>query len=166
MAGEAPAPDKADLRTALGGFVGNAGILTVGAGAERSGLVCTSVISPTGDPPRYLACVSNSASALQLIRQYGCFAINALSVGHKTLAERFAGFGGIKGEARYEGANWTTLVTGAPILTDAAASLDCEVEKLIEEDGYTIVIGLVRAVASHAGRPGLVWWQGGFKAIG
>jgi len=166
MAEHASAPDKTELRAALGGFVGNAGILTVGAGDQRSGLVCTSVISPTGDPPRYLACVGNSASALPLIREFSCFAINALTADHKWLAERFAGFGGIKGEARYEGATWTTLATGAPILADAAASLDCDVEKLIEEDGYTIVVGLVRAVASQAGRPALVWWQGGFRPIG
>lgn len=166
MAERPPFPDQASLRAALGGFVGNAGILTAGAGTERSGLVCTSVVSPTGDPPRYLACIGKSASALPLIRQFGCFAINALTAEHKTLAERFAGFGGVKGEARYAGAAWTTLVTGAPVLSDAAATLDCEVDKLLDEDGYTIVIGLVRAVSCQPGRPALLWWQGGFKTIG
>lgn len=164
MAGSGP--EKAELRTALAGFVGNVGLLTAGSGADRSGLVCTSVISPSGDPPRYLACVRTDASTLPLIRRFGCFAINALTADHQTLAERFAGFGGIKGAARYEGADWTVLQTGAPVLADAAAALDCRLEKLIDEDGYTIVIGLVRAVTSQPGRPGLVWWQGSFRAIG
>lgn len=166
MADNDQAPAKDALRAALGGFVGNAGILTASAGPDRSGLLCTSVVSPTGDPPRYLACVGQTASALPLIRRSGCFAINALTADHRRLAERFAGFGGITGDARYEGAEWITLATGAPVLADAAATLDCAVESLTDQDGYVIVVGRVRAVRSQPGRPALVWWQGGFHTLG
>ena len=111
-------PNPAELRAALAAFAENAGIITAGMGADRTGLVCISVISPTSEPPRYLACIGNSASALPVIGRAGCFGVNSLTAKHEALARRFAGFGGVKGAARYEGAAWITLVTGAPILAD------------------------------------------------
>lgn len=161
--GAGPAP--ADLRAALAQFAGNGAIITAGRGEDRTGLFCTSVVAPTQDPPRYLACIGAAASTLPAIERHGCFGVNSLTPAHEGLARRFAGFGGVKGAARYEGAEWVTLTTGAPILADAAAALDCALEEVIRRDGYAIVIGRVRAVRVTAGAGGLVWWQGGFRPL-
>lgn len=158
-------PDPAELRAALAAFAGNAGVITAGTGAERTGLVCTSVISPTSEPPRYLACIGNGASTLPVIERAGCFGVNSLTAKHEALARRFAGFGGVKGAARYADADWITLLTGAPILADAAAALDCALEEIIRRDQFTIVVGRVRAVRVTPAASGLIWWQGGFHAL-
>jgi len=154
------------MKAAMAGFAGNAGIITAGEGEGRTGLFCTSVIAPTMAPPRYLACIGAGASALPVIAASGCFGVCALAAGQEAIGRRFAGFGGISGGARFEGADWTRLETGAPILADAAAALDCRVEEMIDRGDYTILIGAVVAAMAAPGRPGLVWWQGGMHPVG
>ena len=81
------------------------------------------------------------------------------------MAERFSGFGGVKGAARYEGAEWETAVTGARLLVGAPAAFDCTVEEMIERDSHSILIGRVQAVRTTPGAGGLVYWNGAFRAL-
>ena len=84
----------------------------------------------------------------------------------RTLADRFAGRSGVKGAARFEGADWMTLVTGAPLLGDALAAIDCEVEEVLERHTHAIVIGRVAAVRRNDGDPALVHWRSKFQRLG
>jgi flavin reductase (DIM6/NTAB) family NADH-FMN oxidoreductase RutF len=109
-------PTGKDFRDAMRAFVGNCSVLTVGDGDDASGLVVTSAISLSADPPLLLACVNRTASAHPLLVKYGRFGWSSLGAAHQAVAERFSGFGGIKGPARYDGAVWETAVTGARAL--------------------------------------------------
>jgi flavin reductase (DIM6/NTAB) family NADH-FMN oxidoreductase RutF len=72
--------------------------------------------------------------------------------------------GGVKGAARYAGASWGALSTGAFALDDSIASIDCEVEEFVERHSHAIVIGAVRAVRVHGGKP-LIYSQGQYGAF-
>ncbi|MFX8429738.1 flavin reductase family protein, partial [Acinetobacter baumannii] len=72
-----------------------------------------------------LACVNRTASAHDEIVKANAFSVNLLSAEQQGVAERFAGKGGLRGEARFAGLGWTTLTTGSPVLDQALASLDC-----------------------------------------
>ena len=82
-----------------------------------------------------------------------------------SLADRFAGRSGVKGAARFAGSDWMTLVTGAPLLRDALACIDCEVEEVLERHTHAIVIGRVAAVRRGDGAPALVHWRGQFQRL-
>ena len=69
-----------------------------------------------------------------------------LGAAHGELAERFAGRGGFKGAERFADGDWVSLVTGAPVLADALAAIDCRVEDIVERHTHAIVIGAVQAV--------------------
>ena len=43
---------------AMRAFVGNCSVITVGQGAERSGLIVTSAISLSAEPPLLLVCIN------------------------------------------------------------------------------------------------------------
>jgi flavin reductase (DIM6/NTAB) family NADH-FMN oxidoreductase RutF len=62
-----------------------------------------------------------------------------LSPKHGALASRFAGRYGVKGEARFEEGDWFALVTGAPVLVDALAWLDCRVEEILERHTHAMM---------------------------
>lgn len=81
------------------------------------------------------------------------------------MAERFSGFGGVRGPARHEGAEWETAVTGARLLKGVPVAFDCTVEEMIERDAYSILVGRVRAIRTTAGAGGLVWRKGGYCAL-
>ncbi|TIT82273.1 MAG: hypothetical protein E5W45_02130, partial [Mesorhizobium sp.] len=59
------------------------------------------------------------------INQHRHFCVNVLLADQMAIAERFAGRGGLKGSARYEGASWSALATGALALEDSLAAVDC-----------------------------------------
>ncbi|MFG1478471.1 flavin reductase family protein [Xanthobacter sp. V4C-4] len=163
----APEPSPASLayRAAMRKLAGAVSILTVGAGDERTGLTATSVSSLSIDPPTLLICVNRSSSSLPVLRQHRSFAINVLRPHHQTLADQFAGKGGLKGPERYQGADWTRLETGAPVLADALAAFDCELEEAIERHSHFIILG--RVVAARITEPAdpLLYWAGSYRNL-
>jgi flavin reductase (DIM6/NTAB) family NADH-FMN oxidoreductase RutF len=158
-------PDARAFRDAMRAFVGNCSVITVGDGDKASGLVVTSTITVSSDPPLLLACVNRTASSHPLLVREGRFGWSSLGAAHQAVAERFSGFGGVKGPDRYAGADWETAVTGARLLKGAPAAFDCTVEELIDRDTCSIVIGRVRAIRTTPGAGALIYWNGGFRAL-
>jgi flavin reductase (DIM6/NTAB) family NADH-FMN oxidoreductase RutF len=158
-------PTPSDFRSAMRGFVGNVSVLAVGSGEVASGLVVTSAISLSAEPPLLLACVNRSASSHALLETAGCFGWSSLGAAHQAVAERFSGFGGVRGAARYEGAAWETAVTGARLLVGAPVAFDCTVEEMIGRATHTILIGRVRAIRTTPGAGALIYWHGSYRAI-
>ncbi len=158
-------PPAKEFRDAMRAFVGNVSVLTVGVGEAASGLVVTSAISLSADPPLLLACVNRTSSSYPLLVEHRCFGWSSLGAAHTGVAERFSGFGGIKGAARYVGAEWDTAVTGARLLKGAPAAFDCTVEEMIDRASHTILIGRVQAIRTTAGTGALIYWQGGYRGL-
>ncbi|MBW8904010.1 MAG: flavin reductase family protein [Bradyrhizobium sp.] len=52
-----------------------------------------------------------------------------------------------------------------PLLADALAAIDCEVEDVVERHSHAIVIGRVLDVAVSARTAALAYWQGRYVAI-
>jgi flavin reductase (DIM6/NTAB) family NADH-FMN oxidoreductase RutF len=152
------------LRDAMRHVAEGVSVVTAGLGDDRTGLTVTSAISPSIEPPTMIVCVNRGASSWPIIRKHRHFCVNFLARTQHVIAERFAGRGGIKGADRYANAAWTTLVTQAPVLADAVASIDCSVEDFIERHTHMIVIGAVKAVQVNGGEP-LVYGHGRYGSF-
>jgi flavin reductase (DIM6/NTAB) family NADH-FMN oxidoreductase RutF len=113
-----------------------------------------------------LLSINERSSSRKQLQKHPCFGVNILRAEHQVLADQFAGRGGLQGEGRYRGANWTRLSSdGAVILEDALAGIDCVVEEILPRHGHAIIIGRVRAIVIHdAGQP-LLYWQGAYQQI-
>lgn len=157
-------PDAASFRTAMRAFMGHCSVLTVGSGDQATGLVVTSGSALSADPPLILACVNRSSSSWPLFSPGAVFGWSSLGAGHQAIAERFSGFGGVKGPARYEGAQWETIGK-ARLLTGAPTAFACTVEEMIDRATHSILIGRVRAIRTTAGVGALVYWNGGYRAL-
>lgn len=154
-----------DFRAAMRLIVGNVSVITAGTNDDRSGLVVISVVSLSAEPPKVIACVNRSSSTWSVIERHGHFAVNSLGPQHQKVAERFSGFGGIKGNARYEGADWTTLKTGASVLSDAVAVFDCSLDEMIDRGTHSIIIGSVEAVKTQDAGQALLYWRGSYRPL-
>ena len=75
-------PDAKSFRDAMRAFVGNCSVLTCGEGEKATGLIVTSTISPSAEPPRLLACVNRSASSWQVLKDTGRFGWSSLGAAH------------------------------------------------------------------------------------
>src|SRR5271154_181444 len=143
------AGELATLKQAMRHLIGGVSVITAGAGEARTGLTVTSAISLSLDPPTMLVCVNRNASAWPVIQR------------HQHIADRFAGRGGVKGGARYDGARWLRFATGAWGLEDALAVIDCAVEEIIERHSHGIIIGAVKWVHLGGGSEALIYGHGG-----
>ena len=153
------------FRDAMRQLTGGVSVITVGRGTDITGMTVTSVSSLSVDPPTLIVSVNRTASSLPLLKRYGSFGVNILTSDQSDIAERFTGKDGTKGAARFAGADWTTRATGAPLLVDTLAVLDCEVEETIERHSHAIIIGRVLDIQVSVRSAALAYWHGQFVAI-
>lgn len=156
--------DADSLKAALRTLGGGVSIITAGEGETRTGATVTSATALSVEPARMLVSLNRSSSTWPVVERYGHLGINIVGVGHEVIADQFAGRGGLRGPERYRGAEWTTAVSGAPLLVDAVAAIDCVVEEAIERHSHVIVIGKVVAIRIGSGRS-LLYQEGRYHAL-
>lgn len=158
-AGHSTPVTPSELKSAMRNLSGGVSVITAGIGDDRTGATVTSATALSVDPPTMIVNINRTSSSWPVIERYRHFCVNILASEQQQVAERFAGFGGLKGAARYGGAEWRPLVSGASALNGALAAIDCEVEEIIERHSHAIILGRVLAIASGSGEP--VLYHGG-----
>jgi flavin reductase (DIM6/NTAB) family NADH-FMN oxidoreductase RutF len=153
------------FRGAMRQLTGGVSVITAGRRRDISGMTVTSVSSLSVDPPTLIVSINRGASSWPLLKRYGIFGVNILTSDQIDIAERFTGKGGLKGTERFAGAEWTTRVSGVPLLVNALAAIDCEVEEIIERHSHAILIGRVRDLQVSSRTAALAYWQGQYVAI-
>jgi flavin reductase (DIM6/NTAB) family NADH-FMN oxidoreductase RutF len=154
-----------DFRNAMRQLTGGVSIITAGKGRDISGMTVTSVSSLSVDPPALIVSINRESSSWPLVKRYGFFGVNILTSDQLDIAERFTGKGGLKGVDRFAGARWLTRASGVPLLADALAAIDCEVEDIVERHSHAIIIGRVLDVTVSPRTAALAYWQGQYVAI-
>ena len=146
-------------------LAGGATVITAGVGDDRTGLTATTATSLALEPPTMLIQVNRKASSYSAIKRHGFFCINVLASHQQRVAENFTGANGVTGLARYVGAGWSTLATGAAALDGAIANVDCQLEESIERLTHALFIGKVVAVRlGDVSESALVYHRGRFGA--
>ncbi|HXJ02682.1 MAG TPA: flavin reductase family protein [Micropepsaceae bacterium] len=133
---------------------------------RRSGLTATAVCSLALAPARILASINMQGHTYGIAMKSRCMSVNLLANDHEHLAAVFAAKRAAEDSDRFVHGNWTARVTGAPILTDALAALDCRVTEIIPLDTHAILIGEVEDILFGPYRPPLIHFEGGFTSIG
>jgi flavin reductase (DIM6/NTAB) family NADH-FMN oxidoreductase RutF len=154
-----------DFRNAMRRLTGGVSVITAGRGRDISGMTVTSVASLSVEPPALIVSVNRDASSWPLVRRHGFFGVNILNADQLDIAERFAGKDGLKGAARFAGADWFTRASGVPLLAGALAAIDCEVEEVVERHSHAIVIGRVLDLQVSPRTAALAYWHGQYLAI-
>jgi len=154
------------FRDVLRHFPSGVTVVTIQSPASEvaHGLTVSSFASVSPEPPLVLVSIDHRATAYTLLEAAGaCFAVNILAHDHMELSNRFAW---LKDEDRFQMGDWTTAATGAPILRDALAWLDCTVYSRFSAGTHTIYIGEVQA--SDVPRPDvkpLLYWNRGYRQM-
>jgi flavin reductase (DIM6/NTAB) family NADH-FMN oxidoreductase RutF len=157
--------DAAAYRRAMREFAAGVAIVACGAGDHRAGCTVTALTSLSLSPPTLLVCLGRDALTLARLRESGAFSVNLLAPRHRELADLFAGRDGVHGVARFALGRWTSLVTGAPMLADALAAIDCRVEEIIERHTHAIVIGAMAGVRQGDSGPALAHWRSRYESL-
>ncbi|MGE5603388.1 MAG: flavin reductase family protein, partial [Nitrososphaerales archaeon] len=139
-------------------------IVTIRSGQQVHGLTVSAFASVSPEPPLIMVCIDQRHHAHDLLQEEGAtFAVNILRGDQQELSNRFAY---VKDEDRFSAGHWTVAVTGAPVLADALAWLDCTVYSHHRAGTHTIYVGEVQAAAvPHAEEPPLVYWNRAYRAL-
>lgn len=135
---------EARFRHVLGHLAGGVAVVTsLGPDGGPRGLTATAVCSVSLDPPLVLASLARTSHTHEGVRQSGVFALNLLAGDQEALAVRFAR----EDPRKFEGLEVDTAATGAPLLAEALAFVDCTVEREIPAGDHTLFLGRAEAAA-------------------
>ena len=101
-------------------------------------------------PPLVTLGVKADTGAYQVLKDTGAFALNVLGKEQKGAAFTFFKPAKVEGD-RISGVPFTRGTTGAPLLSDAPAAIECRVRKIVEEGDHHVVIAEV--VEAHVPKP-------------
>jgi flavin reductase (DIM6/NTAB) family NADH-FMN oxidoreductase RutF len=152
--------DHSEFRRVLGHYATGVAILTSCQPDGRPcGLTINSLSSVSLEPTLVLVCIDHTSESHECIRAAGYYAINVLGDRRgETLARRFATWGV---EDKFRGVAFHTEMTGAPILDDALAWIDCRIRDAYPGGDHTIFVAEVVAGDARDGTP-LVYYRGGY----
>jgi flavin reductase (DIM6/NTAB) family NADH-FMN oxidoreductase RutF/DNA-binding GntR family transcriptional regulator len=149
--------DPIQFRHVVGHLASGVTIVTTGNGVDRSGMTASSVTSLSSDPPMMLACLNNAAPTAAAVGRARRYVVNILGEGAGELAYRFA----TPSHDKFAGVDVETGVSGAPLIADALAHIECEVVEEVVGGTHTIFLGRVLAAHARSGPP-LTYFRGGF----
>jgi flavin reductase (DIM6/NTAB) family NADH-FMN oxidoreductase RutF len=149
--------DRHDFREAMSRLGSAVHIATTDGPAGRSGTTVSAVTSVSDAPPTVLVCVNRQARINAAIKSNGLFAINTLPAHAEPLSDAFAGKGELSFDERFALADWTRLVTGAPILGGARVALDCRVTEVSEIGTHSVIFGEIVGIRLGERGPALIY---------
>jgi flavin reductase (DIM6/NTAB) family NADH-FMN oxidoreductase RutF len=110
------------------------------------------------DPPLVAFFPDKTSTTWPRIERAGSFCVNVLGQDQLHVCRAFAAKGGDKfGELR-----WQTATSGAPIIEEAIAWIDCDIEQVHEAGDHYIVVGRVRELDVVGSSLPLLFFQGGY----
>lgn len=150
--------DPSEFRRILGHWVtGVAVVASTTESGDPCGFTANAFTSLSLEPPLVLVCVDRAADSLAGIRDTGRFTVNVLGSEDERLARHFAA----DSDAKFDGVAWSTAITGAPVLEDALAWVDCRVANEVAGGDHVIFIGEVVGGDAIDGEP-LIFYRGGY----
>jgi 3-hydroxy-9,10-secoandrosta-1,3,5(10)-triene-9,17-dione monooxygenase reductase component len=157
----APGPDARSFRDALGSFPSGVAFVTAAPDGEPAGLIVNSFTSVSLEPPLISLCPSRSSLTWSRMRRTGRFAVNVLARQH----ERFARRATPPGADRFAGLDWEPGRGGAPLLTHALASFECQIVAEHPTGDHWIVVGRVDDLRNSPINEPLVFFAGAFRTV-
>jgi flavin reductase (DIM6/NTAB) family NADH-FMN oxidoreductase RutF len=156
--------DPATFRSVLGRFASGVTVVTVRDSQQYDhGMTVSAFCSLSLDPPLVLVCIEKSASLHGVLASGNIasqFAVNILESRQEEIARRFAE----EHPNRFEGVGFSRGTTGAPIIEDCLAVIECEVQSRHPAGDHTIVIGSVINSSTSEGKP-LLYYRGGYATL-
>ena len=157
--------DPKELRNTMGKFATGVTVVTADNAGARRGMTANAFSSLSLDPPLALVCVDQKAGFLGTIQGARKFAINFLAEDQKSTSDWFAGKGR-DAEDQFAEIPHEAGENGAPVITGALATLECETHEELSGGDHIIVVGRVtRIITGEDLREPLLFYAGAYRKM-
>ena len=154
--------DPDSFRSVLGRFASGVTVVTARDGDGRDhGMTVSAFSSLSLSPPLVLICVDRAASMHDVLVNASHFAVNILSANQEAVSRRFSG---TEEHRRFDGIGYARGQTGAPLLDDVLAHVECRRVAQYPAGDHTIFVGEVEAALARPERP-LLYYRGGYAQL-
>lgn len=153
----------ADFKSVLGRFPTGVTVVTTCDGERPAGVTVNAFASVSLNPPLVMVSVDKRSHLHDLIARAGFFAANILGAHQQDVSRRFAGQTGDRNE-RFRLTPYHQGVTGAPILDDAIAHVECRVVAIYPGGDHSLFLGQVEGLGARAGDP-LIYYRARYGAL-
>ena len=147
-------------RQIMGRFATGVTVVTTSCDGQLWGMTANAVMSLSLSPPLVVVSVDKSASMHGLLQKAEGFAINILKREQEDLSVRFAQ----RGPKDFSDLATKVAQTGAPILADALAYVDCKLVDVAAAGDHDMFIGECVAGEVGSGAP-LIFFGGGYAEL-
>jgi 3-hydroxy-9,10-secoandrosta-1,3,5(10)-triene-9,17-dione monooxygenase reductase component len=149
------------MRATLAKFCTGVTIVTAAGESGPAGFTCQAFSAVSLEPPLVLLCPAKTSTSWPKIAHAQRFSINVVGVAHEQLCRDFAVSSGDK----FAGRSWNiSRRTGAPVLADAVAIIDCVIETEHDAGDHTVVIARVLGLGHTDDEP-LLFFRGQFRQL-
>lgn len=164
-------PDE--FRAALSRLAAGVVLLSVhdpdeGPRGEDVGMTATAFVSVSLEPPLVLVSVRTDSRMDEVLERCGRWAVSILGERHRHIAGRFAMRGRVSDQLLFSDTpHHRGAASGAPLVDDALATVECATEQRVQAGDHTLVVGRVldaRVDAPDAGP--LLYFRGHYRRLG
>ncbi len=154
---EDPPIDAGDFRTVLGHFPTGVTVVT-SAGTDRPiGVAIGSFASISLDPPLVGFFLGTRSGSWPPMEASGYFCVNVLCQDQLELCGLMAS----KADDKFDGVETEAAPgSGAPILPDVHAVIDCRIHQVVPAGDHNLIIGRVLSLESRRDAPPMVFYKG------
>ncbi|QIC78942.1 flavin reductase [Acinetobacter indicus] len=156
--------EAADFRNAMSLLSSAVNVVTTAGASGVHGFTASAVCSVTDTPATLLVCMNQASRSHAHFIENKILSVNVLGAQHQQISNVFASK--MKSEERFQYGTWTELETGAPVLTDAVTSFDCEIEQIQQVGTHSIFMCRVLAIQHSQQEHGLVYFNRAYHQVG
>jgi len=136
------AEEKTNAKPAIRKFTYGLFVISSKKGDKVNAQAANTAFQITNDPAKIAIGINKNNLTWEYINESGIFAVNILGQNQIDTVKHF-GFQSGKKVDKFSDVSYTTEKTGAPLLTECTAWVECQVEHQIDVGTHTIFVGQV-----------------------
>ncbi|MTD13025.1 flavin reductase [Nakamurella sp. YIM 132087] len=157
----APAGDPLVLRQVYGCFPSGVTALCAEIDGAEVGMAASSFTSVSVSPPLVSVCVQDTSTTWPKLRGGARIGVSVLAAGHDAACRSLSA----KNGDRFAGVDRETTDTGAVLVRDAAAWMECSIESELPAGDHTIVLLRIHRMRANAAETPLVFHGSTFRSL-
>lgn len=140
-----------DFKAAMRALPAGISAITTGSGDAMAGMIVSSLTSISADPPMVGFFTHQNASIRQTLLESGRFVANVLGEEHQEVMSNF--LNAPQGPARFTSGDWAEGEHQLPVLTNALASMECEIVCTQALGTHDFIVGKIRKTSCSSANP-------------
>ena len=155
------ATDTSTLKRLFSCFPSGVTGLCATVGGVPVGMAASAFTFASMEPPIGTVCIQKTSSTWPLLRSAPRLGLSILSSGHETICRDLAS----KDGNRFRNASWKATESGAVLLEQSSAAMECSVEREVEAGDHVVVLLNIHAITFNPEADPLVFHGSRFRQL-